>query len=133
MSLVAMSCQRQRPTFELAGEEGFDPSNGGIKIRCLTQLGDSPARNPSAPLYSDPATDRCTPRKPLPANAHHDASGCSVNPDTAHDNHRPGPPAIARCASASVSNPPNTQPPDPPIPPSPNPPTSRTHHSTSRT
>src|SRR5260370_36228854 len=121
MSLVAMSCQRQRPTFELAGEEGFDPSNGGIKIRCLTQLGDSPARNPSAPLYSAPATDRCTPRKPLPANAHHDASGCSVNPDTAHDNHRTGAPAIARCACASVSNAANTQAPDPVIRASPNP------------
>src|SRR5262245_41956593 len=30
--------------FGLAGEEGFEPSNGGIKIRCLNQLGDSPAR-----------------------------------------------------------------------------------------
>jgi hypothetical protein len=27
----------------LAGEEGFEPSNAGIKIRCLNQLGDSPA------------------------------------------------------------------------------------------
>ena len=27
----------------LAGEEGFEPSNAGIKIRCLDQLGDSPA------------------------------------------------------------------------------------------
>jgi hypothetical protein len=26
----------------LAGEEGFEPSNAGIKIRCLNQLGDSP-------------------------------------------------------------------------------------------
>src|SRR5580765_668374 len=26
----------------LAGEEGFEPSYGGIKIRCLNQLGDSP-------------------------------------------------------------------------------------------
>ncbi|MBS1134119.1 MAG: hypothetical protein H6R02_1260, partial [Burkholderiaceae bacterium] len=25
----------------MAGEEGFEPSNGGIKIRCLNQLGDS--------------------------------------------------------------------------------------------
>ena len=29
----------------VAGEEGFEPSNGGIKIRCLNQLGDSPALN----------------------------------------------------------------------------------------
>ena len=27
----------------MAGEEGFEPSNAGIKIRCLNQLGDSPA------------------------------------------------------------------------------------------
>jgi hypothetical protein len=26
----------------MAGEEGFEPSYGGIKIRCLNQLGDSP-------------------------------------------------------------------------------------------
>src|SRR5688500_133625 len=26
----------------MAGEEGFEPSNAGIKIRCLNQLGDSP-------------------------------------------------------------------------------------------
>ena len=25
-----------------AGEEGFEPSHAGIKIRCLNQLGDSP-------------------------------------------------------------------------------------------
>ena len=30
---------------EMAGEEGFEPSNAGIKIRCLNQLGDSPAEN----------------------------------------------------------------------------------------
>ena len=27
----------------MAGEEGFEPSNAGIKIRCLNQLGDSPS------------------------------------------------------------------------------------------
>lgn len=27
----------------VAGEEGFEPSNAGIRIRCLNQLGDSPA------------------------------------------------------------------------------------------
>ncbi len=26
----------------VAGEEGFEPSHAGIKIRCLNQLGDSP-------------------------------------------------------------------------------------------
>ena len=29
----------------LAEEEGFEPSNAGIKIRCLNQLGDSPTRD----------------------------------------------------------------------------------------
>ena len=28
----------------VAGEEGFEPSHAGIKIRCLNQLGDSPIR-----------------------------------------------------------------------------------------
>ena len=28
----------------LAGVEGFEPANAGIKIRCLNQLGDSPTR-----------------------------------------------------------------------------------------
>ena len=34
----------------LAGEEGFEPSHAGIKIRCLNQLGDSPTI-----LQSNPA------------------------------------------------------------------------------
>src|SRR5687767_5837179 len=29
---------------KLAGEEGFEPSSAGIKIRCLNQLGDSPKK-----------------------------------------------------------------------------------------
>ena len=28
----------------MAGEEGFEPSHAGIKIRCLDQLGDSPTQ-----------------------------------------------------------------------------------------
>ena len=32
-----------RPLLNLAGEEGFEPSNAGIKIQCLNQLGDSPS------------------------------------------------------------------------------------------
>ena len=31
-------------TRKMAGEEGFEPSNAGIKIRCLNQLGDSPTQ-----------------------------------------------------------------------------------------
>src|SRR5690242_909711 len=33
---------------KMAGEEGFEPSNAGIKIRCLNQLGDSPAETRDA-------------------------------------------------------------------------------------
>src|SRR3954470_17400147 len=29
----------------MAGEEGFEPSYAGIKIRCLNQLGDSPVES----------------------------------------------------------------------------------------
>lgn len=29
-------------SIRVAGEEGFEPSHAGIKIRCLNQLGDSP-------------------------------------------------------------------------------------------
>ena len=35
-------CLKNKNTIELAGEEGFEPSHAGIKIRCLNQLGDSP-------------------------------------------------------------------------------------------
>ncbi len=45
----------------LAGEEGFEPSSAGIKIRCLNQLGDSPKLD----CY---LTD-----------SYHTASGCSLN------------------------------------------------------
>ena len=36
------SGRRCRPDERVAGEEGFEPSNAGIKIRCLNQLGESP-------------------------------------------------------------------------------------------
>ena len=39
----------------LAGEEGFEPSHAGIKIRCLNQLGDSPLA--STPMNLDCMTD----------------------------------------------------------------------------
>ena len=39
----------------LAGEEGFEPSHAGIKIRCLNQLGDSPLA--STPMNLDCRTD----------------------------------------------------------------------------
>ena len=36
----------------MAGEEGLEPSNAGIKIRCLNQLGDSPANLLKTVSYS---------------------------------------------------------------------------------
>src|SRR6266852_237071 len=45
----------------MAGEEGFEPSHGGIKIRCLNQLGDSPSAKlaPATPRAdADPARAR---------------------------------------------------------------------------
>src|SRR5512132_2246188 len=48
----------------VAGEEGFEPSNGGIKIRCLNQLGDSPALNLAALLLLRTPTARLT-RRPV--------------------------------------------------------------------
>ena len=44
----------QLPEF-LAGEEGFEPSHAGIKIRCLNQLGDSPTRTPQGDPYGGEA------------------------------------------------------------------------------
>src|SRR5215470_19377167 len=41
--LAQARCQAGR---ELAGEVGFEPTNAGIKIRCLNQLGDSPTVEP---------------------------------------------------------------------------------------
>ena len=35
---------------KMAGEEGFEPSNAGIKIRCLNQLGDSPTGGLNGPM-----------------------------------------------------------------------------------
>ena len=45
-----LRCLEPSPTTSVArsccgaGEEGFEPSHAGIKIRCLNQLGDSPIR-----------------------------------------------------------------------------------------
>src|SRR5258708_20314845 len=43
----------------MAGEEGFEPSYGGIKIRCLNQLGDSPSAKPAP---TTPPADDCPAR-----------------------------------------------------------------------
>jgi hypothetical protein len=39
----------------LAGEEGFEPSNAGIKIQCLNRLGDSPTQPIVRRLVSEAA------------------------------------------------------------------------------
>src|SRR4051812_24934811 len=49
----------------MAGEEGFEPSYGGIKIRCLNQLGDSPVvknltHGPRNPGSRHPVMERMT-------------------------------------------------------------------------
>ena len=41
----------------LAGEEGLEPSNAGIKIRCLNQLGDSPTLTLSFAGCAGPSDD----------------------------------------------------------------------------
>jgi hypothetical protein len=45
---------RRAQARDMAEEEGFEPSNAGIKIRCLNRLGDSPKRaKSSAALPAD--------------------------------------------------------------------------------
>src|SRR5258708_7483130 len=65
----------------MAGEEGFEPSNGGIKIRCLNQLGDSPARKlthdsyvpgPCCPIQRTATTDCLRQLTTTPADARSD-------------------------------------------------------------
>ena len=36
---------RRKSQKNLAGVEGFEPANAGIKIRCLNQLGDTPTQD----------------------------------------------------------------------------------------
>ena len=36
----------------LAGVEGVEPANAGIKIRCLNQLGDTPTQDSCAVYYN---------------------------------------------------------------------------------
>ena len=93
----------------MAGEEGFEPSNAGIKIRCLNQLGDSPAEKP--------ARSRGALRRAEPVRA-----SCERRERMARE--RPGDEAVhrrrprvdrARALRASVANGANTQLPDPVI------------------
>ena len=91
----------------MAGEEGFEPSNGGIKIRCLNQLGDSPALTFA---YCGTALSTA-----LLSPVYQTASGCSLNPRTAQHRHPDGHSASAAAASFSVAVGMNTADPDPVI------------------
>src|SRR4051812_45973541 len=68
----------------MAGEEGFEPSNAGIKIRCLNQLGDSPV---------DPGTG---PLRPAPAYVNRSSLRADVAPALARRIHSP--PGVCRRA-----------------------------------
>ena len=46
-----------------AGEEGLEPSNAGIKIRCLNQLGDSPTVQPSTAHHGCATLQRDNPNR----------------------------------------------------------------------
>jgi hypothetical protein len=54
----------------MAGEEGFEPSNAGIKIQCLNQLGDSPTQlvvyHKSALILLDALESDAKPNSVLP-------------------------------------------------------------------
>ena len=78
----------------MAGEEGFEPSHAGIKIRCLNQLGDSP-------IGSSSKTRQSWQRVPLQ----------SPRDESAH--RRRATLASTARASASVANSANTHAPEP--------------------
>src|SRR5258706_14314676 len=81
----------------MAGEEGFEPSYAGIKIRCLNQLGDSPVD----------CTVFCR---------HYAAqswSGCCASPCVTKPRMPPGNSRSSARASASVLNSANTHAPEP--------------------
>ena len=94
----------------MAGEEGFEPSNAGIKIRCLNQLGDSPAEKPVRPKR------RILPaRNPLARimrTPRADVVRASLRQSPAF---RAAAPSTAARASDSEANGANTHPPDPVI------------------
>ncbi len=93
----------------MAGEEGFEPSNAGIKIRCLNQLGDSPAEKPSR---VDGTSVLRGIRIAHHANA---ASGCRASVLATNPCIAGGLASTAAHASASVAKGANTQPPEPVI------------------
>src|SRR5574343_1733030 len=87
------------PEGSLAGEEGFEPSNAGIKIRCLDQLGDSPAGRSNGFAFKRGANNTGD-DSGNPAFYSTFASGCSGRP-SATQPHKPGG-NPAKAASASL-------------------------------
>src|SRR4051794_11801489 len=85
----------------MAGEEGFEPSYAGIKIRCLNQLGDSPVE-PCLFCGSPQVGDR------IQSCSGCLSSPCVTKPWTCEGNAR----SSAR-APASVLNSANTHAPEP--------------------
>src|SRR6267142_7118549 len=99
----------------LAGEEGFEPSYGGIKIRCLNQLGDSPSANPRIRTEGHP---RPSPTRALQIAARYSfskrtVSGCRSNPRTTKPRISAGILEWTERASRSAANSANTQAPEP--------------------
>jgi hypothetical protein len=92
----------------LAGEEGLEPSNAGIKIRCLNQLGDSPTLTLSSAGCVGPFSDA----KPYAAKA---KSGCVSRLAVTALFHSAGSLACAASASPRLRNAAKTLAPDPVI------------------
>ena len=81
---------------EMAGEEGFEPSNAGIKIRCLNQLGDSPKPGPGG---HRPPCGRMSPKA-----LQRTASGCRTSVRTTLPCVPAGSAATAARASSALAH-----------------------------
>ena len=103
--LAGMCTSRTFRRLTLAGEEGFEPSNAGIKIRCLNQLGDSPKNYSCSVLL----------HLPPPPDDYQAASGCSFTASTTQPRHPCGNSAVANSACAIDSAAIKTAEPDPVI------------------
>jgi hypothetical protein len=104
----------------LAGEEGFEPSNAGIKIQCLNRLGDSPTQ----PFRLVPHFHR--PWCRMQHNTHslmraldcaysRCSSGCRASALAFHDLQRAGTDRSTSSAWRSCANAQNTHAPEPVI------------------
>src|SRR5215475_14973274 len=81
---------------EVAGEVGFEPTNAGIKIRCLNQLGDSPTVEPL--LGSKGMSFQAANRGPAPlaGNPRDDRARLALRPERReHARSRPAHPRVA--------------------------------------